>query len=119
MTVENSGTQSASVGTEHTLGSAMTSSKTYVLTVNTENMVNSDELELRAYIKVLSGDSQWYLVYSANYLHDQGDSADAGSSAAGDVVKVSPPVVSPYSIKFTLKQVAGSSRDFDWNIVSL
>lgn len=112
------GTQTATIGTEHTLDTE-TGSGVYVVVVNTKNMVNGDELELRAYTKVLTGDSQHWLIFEGSYKHQTGDGADAGSSAGGEVLKVSPPVSTPFSVKFTLKQTAGTGRSFDWRVDQL
>ena len=46
VTIEASGTQTATIDTEHTLATE-TDAKVYVLLVDTKNMVNGDELELR------------------------------------------------------------------------
>ena len=118
--VQASGTQTAVIGTEHTLnGSAFTTLGTYVLSVDTRNMVNGDEVELRALVKTLTGDTQGFLVYSADYQHQQGDGAAPGSAAYGETVKVSIPIPSPYSVTFTLKQVAGTGRNFPWRVDTL
>lgn len=101
------GTQTATIGTEHTLGSSIVSAGTFLLVVNTANMVNGDVLELRAKTKVLTGGSEAvYLL--ATYAHAQ-----------GDPVKMSIPIPSLYSLTFTLKQTAGTGRAFEWNIVGL
>ncbi len=117
VTAEATGTQSASVGTEHTL-STQTGAKVFQLIVDIHNMVAGDTLELRAYMKVLTGGSA-YLAYQAYYAGDPGDGATTGSSAQGEVVVISPPVASAYSVAFTLKQTAGTSRNFDWAVVSV
>jgi hypothetical protein len=101
------GTQTATVTTEHTLGSAITSAGTYVLQVNTSNMVAGDELELRVKVKTLTGGSE-ALAFIASYSHAQ-----------AEPVKLSIPVISLYSLTCTLKQTAGTSRNFEWNIISL
>lgn len=121
LTVQASGTQAAVVGTEHTLNAApFTVSGVYVLSVNTRNMVNGDEVELRGYAKVLIGDANPSLVYEGGYKHQQGDGAAPGSSAGGEIVKVSVPIPSPYSITFTLKQTLGAGgRNFDWRVDTL
>lgn len=120
LTVKASGTQSATLNTEHTLnGSAFTDSGVYVLMVDTRNMVNGDELELRAYVKTLTGDANGFLAYSPTYAQQQGDGAAPGSSGSGDSVKISVPIPSPYSITFTLKQTAGTGRDFPWRVDTL
>jgi hypothetical protein len=117
MVVKASGTQLAVIGTEHSLnGGSFTDAGVYLLSVNTLNMVGGDTLELRTYKKVLSGDAQEYLVDVVNFADSQGDGAAPGSSANGDLVKISVPVPSPYSIRFTLKQVAGTGRNFPWRV---
>lgn len=119
MAVVDSGTITAS-GSEQTFGAGpYTSAGTYVLTVNTENMVNGDRVELRAYMKNLTGDSELRLVQEANYSHVQGDAGDVGDSAVGAVLKQTVPVRSEYSMAFTIKQPAGSARDFDFRVDTL
>jgi len=101
------GTQTATISTEHTLGSAVTAAGTFLLSVNTTNMVNGDVLEIRAKTKVLTGGAE--AVYMlATYAHIQ-----------GDPVKMSIPIPSLYSLTFTLKQTAGTGRSFEWNIIGL
>lgn len=107
------GTQTAVIGTEHTLlteGAA----GIYTLTVQLKNMVAGDTVELRAYEKVLTGDANETLVFEQSYANKQGDGAAPGSSAAGPVIVKSVPVESPFSLKWTLKQTAGTGRAFDW-----
>lgn len=101
------GTQTATVGTEHALGTAITAAGTYVLSVDTANMANGDILELRCKKKVLTGGTE--KVYVLGTFRD----------AQADPVKDSIPVVSIYSCSFTLKQVTGTGRAFDWNIQAL
>ncbi len=110
--VESSGTQTATVSTEHTLLAA-TTSKTRVLTVNLKNMVAGDTVELRIYNKTLTGDtittgSTTTLEYLATY-----------NGAMSEPVVQSVPVVGGYATTFTLKQTAGTSRNFDWNVLTL
>jgi len=102
------GTQAATIGTEHALGGDIAAPGTYILVVNTANMVNGDVVELRAKTKVLPGGAAGaYLL--ATYAHVQ-----------GDPVKMSIPVPSPYSLACTLKQTAGAAgRSFEWNILGL
>ncbi len=101
-----SGTQSATVTTEHSLATS-TTGKTYVLAVNTANMVNGDELELRIYTKVLSGSTK-QLAYFAAYAHVQGIPN-----------KYSVPVPANQYCEVSLKQSAGTSRNFEWTLLSL
>lgn len=108
MIVEAFGTQTAVIGTEHTLnGGSFTGLKVYVLHVDTTNMALGDALELRAYEKVLTGGTE-KLAYYASYQHNQ-----------GSVVKISIPLPSAYSMKFTLLQTAGTGRAYDWRVDSL
>jgi hypothetical protein len=102
------GTQAATIGTEHTLATINTVG-TFVLNVDTKNMVNGDVLELRVYKKILTGSTitvgsagQFVSSSFANVQADQG--------------KASIPVISLYSYVATLKQTAGTGRNFDWNV---
>lgn len=107
------GTQAATVGTEHTLLTEATVG-IFALFVNLKNMVDGDIVELRAYTKVLTGDANPLCIFEQSYKDQQGDAASAGSSAKGPVHVKSPPVENPFSLIWTLKQVAGTSRNFDW-----
>lgn len=114
------GTKTATAGgTEDTLDTE-SSAGVFTLTVNLKNMVNGDIVVLRAYQKVLTGDGQQWLCYSATFPNKAGDAAAVGSNAQGDVVTVSPPIVSgAASLVFTLTQTAGSARDFPWRVDQL
>lgn len=109
MTVSSnqSGSQSATINTEHQLGSTITAAGVYVLVVDTNAMVNGDTLELRIKTKAKSGSTS-RLAYYATYVNAQ-----------SDLVKYSVPV--PCDVEFiaTLKQTAGTGRSFDWNILAL
>lgn len=118
ITVRDENTLTAD-GSEQSLGGPFTASGTYVLTVGTFNMADLDIVTLRAYVKILTGDSVKYRIYYARLSNKQGDGADVGSSAQGDVVAVSIPIESPYEIEFTLKQEAGTNRDFPWRVDTL
>ncbi len=105
-TSEASGNQTAVVTTEHTLATIATDG-TFVLSVDTSEMVLGDELELRAKVKVTSGGTtREYLI--ATYAHVQ-----------GQPIKTSIPVASINECVFTLKQTVGTSRDFDWEVIKL
>lgn len=102
-----SGSQTATISTEHNLGSAITAAGVYVLVVDCNAMVNGDVLELRAKTKAKSGSTQ-RLAYFATYAHAQ-----------GELNKYSVPIPVTDELQFTLKQTAGTGRAFDWNILSL
>ena len=103
---DTSGTQTASIGTEHTIGTP-TNQGTYVFEVDTVNLVNGDLVELRAYDK--TDGTNYRQMWKGTYQHVQINNA-----------KVSPPValgnVSGAQLKFTLKQTAGTGRSFPWLI---
>lgn len=101
-----SGTQTATINTEHSL-STQTTAAFYVLMVNVTNLANGDTLELRLKTKVLTGDTAEEIYY-ATYQHDQGAQA----------IIASPPVASMFSVEATLKQTAGTGRSFGWSLLS-
>ena len=102
----NDNSQTAVIGTEHTLDT-ITTAGTYVLLVDTNAMVLIDELELRVKTKVRSVGTTRQ-AYIATYKHNQ-----------GSPVKISIPVTSINEILFTLKQISGTGRAFPWEIVRL
>lgn len=109
LTVTASGTQSATVGTEHTL-TTLTAGKTYTLHVDCNAMSHgtgtADELELRIKTKVLSGGTERD-TYSATFV------------GAQDIpIKISLPVPVPQTATVTLKQTAGTGRSFPWAITT-
>ena len=106
MTIASAGTatQTAVVDTEHTLDTE-TVAGVYVLVVDTVNMVNGDVLELRIKTKYASGGTS-RLAYSQTYAHVQ-----------SDPIKYSVPVPVDTEIICTLKQTAGTARDFPWNLL--
>lgn len=106
-----SGTQTATVTTEHFLSSPNVAG-TYTLHVDTVNMVAGDVVELRIYQMVLtSGTAR--VAYYAQY---------AGAQLADDVIKISVPVSNELTdtnaLRFSLKQTYGTSRDFPWKVLS-
>lgn len=106
---DSHGTQSATVTTEHTLYDS-SAAGTFQLYVDTVNMVAGDVLELRCYVMVLtSGTRRGYLL--ARY---------ADAQPTDDLIKSSIPVSTALTdsgaVRFTLKQTAGTSRNFPWNV---
>lgn len=104
--VESSGTQTAVIGTEHSLASP-TTAKTRQLVVDLSNLANGDTVELRIKRKALSTGAirTWQL---ASFAHAQ---------AAPVVLSV--PIPSPHGAEFTLKQTTGTARNFDWSVETL
>ena len=107
VTSNQSGSQTATIGTEHTLGTAITAAGVYVLVVAANAMVNGDVLELRAKTKAKTGSTS-QLAYVVTYAHVQ-----------TELNKYSVPIPVDTEVVFTLKQTAGTGRVFDWNILAL
>lgn len=102
--VASSGSQTATVTTEHTLATETTAG-TYLLAVDASAMVGGttpDILELRIYGKARSSDTE-RLLYSAVFVGVQ-----------ATPLLLSPPVPSPHHCKVTLKQTQGTGRAFPW-----
>ena len=107
LSVVASGTQTAVLTTEHSLHTS-TLARTFVLSVDTVNMVNGDALTLRIKTRTLSGGTN-RVAYVVNYAQVQ-----------GDPIKLSIPLPSAFSVEFTLQQTTGAAgRDFDWAVLSL
>lgn len=105
-----SGTQSATVTTEHFLSSPNVAG-TFTLHVDTNAMLAGDSLELRVYQIVLTGGTA-RVAYYARY---------DGAQAADDQIKISVPISNELtdtnSLRFSLKQTAGTSRSFPWKVL--
>ena len=104
--VESSGTQAATVGTEHSLA-APTTAKTRQLVVDLNAMVSGDIVELRLKRKTLSAGTE-RLHRLAVFAHAQ-----------TEPIVVSIPLASPHGATFTLKQTAGTARSFPWSVETL
>ena len=106
-----SGTQSATVTTEHTLLD-VSAAGVYTLNVDTQAMQAADGLELRVYQMILTGGTRRVLFYGAWY----------DAQPADDYIKVSVPVGNELTdsgaLRFTLKQSLGTSRSFPWKVLS-
>lgn len=107
-----SGTQSATVTTEHFLSSPNVAGA-FQLKVDCVNMVAGDVLELRVYRIVLTGGTT-RICYLARY---------AGAQAADDLIKDSPMIANNLtdtnSLRFSLKQTFGTSRNYPWGLMQL
>lgn len=105
-TIDSSGTQTATIGTEHVLVAGSTTNATYIAKVRLNNLAIGDIVELRIYTMTLSGGTLEQ-VWKATY----------GPSPPISLVAPSPPLASDQSIKLTLKQIAGTGRSFDWELL--
>ena len=108
MVVETSGTQTATIGTEHTLATVTPATPSgYTLVVDTGAMVNADVLELRIKTKVLTGGTS-RVAYYATYAHVQAQPQKYSVVVPADV-----------EIVYTLKQTAGTGRAYPWKVYRL
>lgn len=106
LVAESEGTQTAVVGTEHTLA-APTTNKTRVIRVNCRNLANGDAVEIYIKTKVIASDPltvQQVMTY-ANLM--------------GSPVIESIPISSDLGATFTLKQTTGTARSFSWKVLTL
>ena len=110
VTAQGSGTQTATVTTEHTLLDVAVAG-TFTLHVDKINMAADDSLELRIYQMVLTAGTR-RVVYFARY--DDAQHAD-------DMIAISVPISNELtdagSLRFTLKQTLGTSRNFPWKVL--
>ena len=106
LAVVASGTQTATLTTEHSLA-VSTTGKTYVLCVDTAALVNGETLTLRLKTKILSAGTQ-RLAYEGIFLHVQAEPA-----------KYSVPVPANIEIEATLRQDGGTGRAFPWSLLSI
>lgn len=107
-TNEFDGTQTASIGTEHTLCTPTTAGNR-CLKVDLVNLAATEVVELRIYDKVLTGDTA-AVVYASTY----------NGPHSGDPIVVSVPVPQVFTGgKMTLKQTTGTGRAFKWACVLL
>lgn len=105
-----SGTQTATIGTEHFLSSPNVAG-TFTLHVDTNALAAGDVVELRVYQIVLTGGTSrvaYYMRYE-------------GAQPTDDVIKVSVPISNELtdtnSLRFSLKQTFGTGRSFPWKVL--
>jgi len=108
-TVAASGTLTAVIGTESDLFDT-SGPGTFTFDVDPVNMAAGDLVELRVYKMVLTGGTR-RVAYLARYWDVQ---------PTDDMIKISVPVSTPLSdsgaLRFTLKQVQGTGRNFPWSV---
>lgn len=105
-TVKTSGSQTATLTTEHDLAT-VTDAGTYQLVVDCALLVDDETLELRIYGKARTTDTE-RLLYEASFTHAQ-----------TTTLKASLAVVSPHHARFTLEQNGGTGRAFPWAVYEL
>lgn len=110
ITLEGSGSQTATVTTEHTLLDVAVVG-TYTFHIDCINMAAADVVELRIYTIVLTAGTR-RVTYFQVYQDAQ---------VADDLIKISVPVSNDLTdagaIRFTLKQTLGTGRVFPWKVL--
>lgn len=106
-TVSSSGSQPCTIGTEHTLVTN-TAAGTYLATADLAAMVNGDVFELRVYGKASSSDTERQL-HRGTY----------GPIVLASQLVQSLPIASPHHLRYTIKQIAGTSRTIPWALYEL
>ena len=96
----------AVVNTNHIIGTIVTAGG-YVAKFDLGSLQNGDEVELR-FADTCSAAGTLSVVYSASYAHVQGTQ-----------IKTSPPVVVTRSAQVMIKQISGTSRTFNFDVVSI
>ena len=99
--VDASGSQTATIGTEHILDSPTTNA-VYEFVVDTINLANGELLELRLYD----------MVDGTNFRQAWKGTFQGGLTINN--AKKSPPMPITTQAKFTLKQTTGTGRVFPW-----
>src|SRR5579871_5272112 len=102
-TVDSSGSQTATIGTEHVLDSPTTAA-TYSFSVDLVNLALGDVVELRCYD----------MIDGTNYRQMFKGAFQGGCLI--DIGVVAPPLAVTTQAKFTLKQTAGTGRAFPWSV---
>lgn len=102
-----SGTQTATISTEHTLGTPQTDDEVYVARVNVTNMAAGDELKVRCYVKVVAAGALalWQEVVLSGVQTEKVLDLD--------------PVGSVHSFEFRILQSAGTGRSYEWSIMKV
>lgn len=111
VTAQGSGTLAATVGSTPDTLLDVAVAGTFTLHVDTVNMASGDSVEIRIQQIVLTGGTR-RTAYYARY--DDAQPAD-------DVIKISVPISNELtdagSLRFTLNQRTGSTRNFPWKVL--
>lgn len=110
VTAHASGTQTATISTEHEL-SAVAVAGVFTLHVDTVNMADGDYVELRVKQKILSGGTARTIIFQG--ISD----AQPADDAIWYSIPISNDLVEAGALSFTLKQVSGTGRNFPWKIL--
>jgi len=108
-----SGTQTATIGTEHVLRDETASEgKVLDALIDIGNLAAGDALEIRVLTKVLTGGTIRRAYYQ-NFVN----AWDVEAQGKSPVIYV-PAMTATTEWKLTLKQTVGTGRNFDWKVMS-
>lgn len=110
VTAQGSGTQAASIGTEHTLLDIATTG-VYTWHVDMVNMAAGDIVELRVYQMVLTGGTRRVAYYVVLVDAQPADGLIYISDEIGNELTDSG------ALRYTLKQTSGTGRNFPWKVL--
>lgn len=104
-----SGSQTCTISTEHTLTTTVTAAGTYVAKFDLANLVSGDVLEVRIKCMCRSTDTQ-RLAYVASF---------ANAQATPIALSIPVPIATDEDLDCSIKQVAGTGRAIPWNLLKL
>jgi hypothetical protein len=110
VSAQGSGTQTATVTTEHTLLDVAIAG-TFTLHVDLVNLAAGDVVELRIYQIILTGGTRRVAYY------DSFTDAQVADNMIAISVPISNELTDAGSLRFTLKQTLGTSRNFPWKVL--
>lgn len=106
-----SGTQSASVGTEHFVSSP-NEVGIYIYYVDLVNMAAGDAVELRSYHMVITGGAQRVVLMEAFQGAQPADALIFWTVIINDLTDTN-------AVRFSLKQTLGTSRNFPYSVIKI
>jgi hypothetical protein len=99
-----SGSQAATINTEHTL-TTQTTGGWYTLVLDTNAMANGDTLEIRGYLKCKTGSTSRLAFIETR------------QNVQLDIVQVFGNLPVDTEVIFSIKQTSGTGRTYDWNVL--
>lgn len=109
VTAHASNTQSATVGTEHSVASANIAG-VFTFGVSLRNIVAGDVVELRVYKMPLTGGTAEQFLYQRLTL------SMLGADKWFESIPVANELTDTNALIFSIKQTKGTSRNFDWKV---
>lgn len=110
VTAHATGTQTATINTEHSLTTVAVAG-TFILEVDLNAMAVGDSLELRVKKKILTGGT------ARVYIYARFDSMPTTDDVIKSSIPISNDLVEAGALDFTLKQIAGTGRAYPWKVL--